>query len=676
MKRKSASRPRGDDSRRHTSTAENVEMGPIQKRKKKTTNDTKSEVSSSTAALLVSNESNSSSGSSSGRWYNSTRSDTSSTRIICKDDHMRIHESRFSPSKFLSISLNPLPPPQSTTYNFTASSSTFSVVMSCNASPLPDRPMGTTLGFLQGLPTTADSLNKFISIVDKNGYGELDLIHYSKDGRPFVNRLSLSPAKNAASEVTHYLAMIQSFDNNSAAAAITATTSGSTNSQNLHSGSEQPFSSSNEDSTDTSSSSSREKKREKSNNSASSNSSAIDDTDVTKLLSKIEPTSTSSDLDSSSSDGIEVGDGDIASYLANNSDGGSVDSVNSDDASHGKKGMATSSSKIDSAATTASTKYPLAAKFIAARVDLETARRAAYATAMGHNTGVLFSNRKQSTSSSGAAAGDASSTVSVTQTPSNSSSMTPPPSSPSPTSTPALPASSTTAMTTTTTTKTTTTTTTTTMKTTTTKTATAVAPAATATPQMADGDAVTWGAEIVSNLSSGIDAFLNFSRGAGAKYSLCLINSKGKIVHVNSSFVNLTGYRLEECEQKTIKDILWGPATDASSYQELWRQVSNNCVSNSCILVSYQKTGEGFLTKVGLYGVGEEYYCLYMEEVEVKTAEAAELEQRLTESANGNIIKIHLCHPLGDRTMNCGQKGGGGQLAHLVEQERSGRMSS
>ena len=167
MKRKSASRPRGDDSRRHTSTAENVEMGPIQKRKKKTTNDTKSEVSSSTAALLVSNESNSSSGSSSGRWYNSTRSDTSSTRIICKDDHMRIHESRFSPSKFLSISLNPLPPPQSTTYNFTASSSTFSVVMSCNASPLPDRPMGTTLGFLQGLPTTADSLNKFISIVDK-----------------------------------------------------------------------------------------------------------------------------------------------------------------------------------------------------------------------------------------------------------------------------------------------------------------------------------------------------------------------------------------------------------------------------------------------------------------------------------------------------------------------------
>jgi hypothetical protein len=38
-------------------------------------------------------------------------------------------------------------------------------------------------------------------------------------------------------------------------------------------------------------------------------------------------------------------------------------------------------------------------------VDLETAWRAAYASAMGHNTKILFTHANQSTSSSGAAAG-------------------------------------------------------------------------------------------------------------------------------------------------------------------------------------------------------------------------------------------------------------------------------
>ena len=464
--------------------------------------------------------------------------------------------------------------------------------------------------------------------MDKKGYGEIDFINYTKEGVPFVNRLSLSPSRSTEKgeeEITHYVAMIQSFDNDSAAAAITATSaSASTHSQNLNSGSEPPFSSSNEDSTDTSSSSSREKKREKSNNSASSNSSANDDDAVVKILSKIDPNFSE---DSSSSDGIEISDGDVTSFLANNSDGASIHSVTSDDA------RKTSSASAKTA--------PLAAKFVAARVDLETAWRAAYASAMGHNTKILFTHANQSTSSSGAAAGESSSAASVVQTSSNPSNSTPPPSSPSPTSTPAITSTTTTNTTTTTTTSSTTST-------------------------VAGGAAPTFGAAIVPHLNSGIDAFLNFSRGAGAKHSLCLVNRKGNIVHVNSSFVDLTGYKLEECEQKTVKDILWGPATDAFAYQEIWRQVSNTCISNSCVLLSYRKMGEGFLSKIGLYGVGKEYFCLYMEEVGAEMFGASKLEQGLTESANGKIIKIHLVHPRRDRIV--GGKGGG-TLMNLVEGE-------
>jgi len=593
------------DSRRHTSTAENVEMGPIHNRKKRKNTSGKSSVSTFSGNGLTM-ESSSSTGSS-DQWYKEGNQSSlqSLGRLVSKDDHLRTSQSIPPPSTYLSISLNPLDPPQrdgETNYHFNSSiMSAFSVILSCDAYPLPTQPMGVTIGFIQGVPTTAASLDLFISSVDKAGYGEIDFINYSKDGRPYVTRLSLSPV-GEGQDITHYLAMIQTFDNSAGATAITAT-SASTRSQNNNSGSDTPhFSSSNEDTDTVSSSSNERKKRGKSNNptSTSSNTSSnVDDNEVINLLSKAKDNSDNSNSSdaNSSSDVVEISDNDITSFLANNSDSLSTNSLSSDDALAATKPKHVKPKQNET--------FPLAAKFVAARVDLETAWRAAYASAMGHNTEILLHHPRQSTSSSGAAQGESSSTESLVQNSTSIYGSNPTSgSSPSPT--------------------------------------TKVAVNATDGGHSVKSTSSEWGAEILFQTKNGIDAFLNFSRGA--KQSLCLINKKGSIVHVNSSFVGLSGYRLEDCEQKTIKDILWGPGTDTFAYQELWKQVLTTHASNSCILLSYRQMGEGFLSKVGLYAVGKEYFCLFMEEVNAESAGSKRLTQSTVGTNRGRVIRIHLNH--------------------------------
>ena len=65
--------------------------------------------------------------------------------------------------------------------------------------------IGKNCRFLQGKDTEQAPVDKLRRAIDHGEETTVELLNYKKDGTPFWNRLSITPLKNKAGEVTHYV---------------------------------------------------------------------------------------------------------------------------------------------------------------------------------------------------------------------------------------------------------------------------------------------------------------------------------------------------------------------------------------------------------------------------------------------------------------------------------------
>ena len=65
--------------------------------------------------------------------------------------------------------------------------------------------MGRNCRFLQGPSTDPDTLERLRSAIHQKQECTVQLLNYRKDGSTFWNRLSITPIRDAAGEVTHYI---------------------------------------------------------------------------------------------------------------------------------------------------------------------------------------------------------------------------------------------------------------------------------------------------------------------------------------------------------------------------------------------------------------------------------------------------------------------------------------
>ncbi len=706
-----------NNTRRHFSTAENVQHGPIlmmsmksststtkkgakrSKRSKKGKDDTHVEGGSTTSS------SRSSKGGSTDTMPSSKSSLTSGSSLLVdwsvKDLRNR-HTSASRPSadapdgsNYLSLMMAPLSKSSGAAshaqskQNFTTQNAS-SVVLSVN---IPegggsDRPsvIGTTVGFIQGLPHLEDKdapLSSFLSQVKETGYGEMDFINYTKEGSPYVNRLSLSP------EGDHFLAIMQTYRSPSTQQAQAVTDSAESNNTDSNNSSSLDGHSGE----DTSSSGSgrgkgSEEKLEIDTTSSSSSGGVVPDTDVTAYLSLHDMSASSSDDRGSSSDhrsttsnsdsdekvragkapdiivdsddmGAEeaeaFSDKDVAMYLAKDDHGWDdaaekepvrVSTIVAEEPAESKRRKRKSSditgasSRNGNWSTKGKAPPPSSATYlIAARIDLETAWKAAATSSMGHNTSQFLKGppiRQTSTT-----------TTSDHRT--NERSVSIPGNQPFGSTTDAS--------------TTTTTTTTTVIKANvvTTTTTTTISPSI---------PSVTRSMHIASQVSGGYPAFISYSRAASE--SLCVVNSRGQFVHVNPAWTRLTGYQLADADMKSITELLGGPGTDTDLHEQLLRGASaggSKVYEDSCVILHYKKDGEAFLNRLTFYGIkgeGEisagDHYVGYFDELKAVEGGPSSLRESFTsrdkvqpqskdhvpyQSDEGRIIvKVRLVHPM------------------------------
>jgi sigma-B regulation protein RsbU (phosphoserine phosphatase) len=65
--------------------------------------------------------------------------------------------------------------------------------------------LGTNCSFLQGPDTDPQARDEISQALRERRECRLEILNYRKDGTPFWNRLSLTPVRNSANEVTHYI---------------------------------------------------------------------------------------------------------------------------------------------------------------------------------------------------------------------------------------------------------------------------------------------------------------------------------------------------------------------------------------------------------------------------------------------------------------------------------------
>ena len=222
-----------------------------------------------------------------------------------------------------------------------------------SAGQCPQTPVqpDVTLGYVTG-----DHFDGWLEVVASKGYGELDIVAYTKEKRPYVNRLTMS----APSPSQPFLAMLQEFSEGRQS--VPAPITDSTNS--APSGSDFNNSSSNE--TDTMSSNSMKKGNETSGSSDFGSNEDISDSDIVSFIAASSaplpspPRPPSSTASSESS----VSDRSIVNFLANSKE--PLDDVVQPPPPRPPGPVPTPDPYL-----------------VAARIDLETAWRAAWALSFG-----------------------------------------------------------------------------------------------------------------------------------------------------------------------------------------------------------------------------------------------------------------------------------------------------
>lgn len=68
-----------------------------------------------------------------------------------------------------------------------------------------DEAMGHNCRFLQGAGTEADTVEEIRNAVNEGRECTVEILNYRKDGTPFWNRLAITPVKDEAGEVTHFI---------------------------------------------------------------------------------------------------------------------------------------------------------------------------------------------------------------------------------------------------------------------------------------------------------------------------------------------------------------------------------------------------------------------------------------------------------------------------------------
>ena len=65
--------------------------------------------------------------------------------------------------------------------------------------------LGRNCRFLQGAGTEADTVTEVRSAIQEGRECTVEILNYRKDGSPFWNRLAITPVKDEAGEVTHFI---------------------------------------------------------------------------------------------------------------------------------------------------------------------------------------------------------------------------------------------------------------------------------------------------------------------------------------------------------------------------------------------------------------------------------------------------------------------------------------
>lgn len=70
-----------------------------------------------------------------------------------------------------------------------------------------DEVLGETPGFLQGAETDEQVLQRLDAKMQRGEDFHGETVNYKKDGTPFIIEWKVSPVKNAAGEITHYVSV-------------------------------------------------------------------------------------------------------------------------------------------------------------------------------------------------------------------------------------------------------------------------------------------------------------------------------------------------------------------------------------------------------------------------------------------------------------------------------------
>ncbi|GMH62817.1 hypothetical protein TL16_g06155 [Triparma laevis f. inornata] len=523
----------GAESRKNYTTAQNVASGPISRPvgKRKSFGGRESKRRKSTSGVQE-------------HAYQRPKFHVDQTRVINKEHHLKLVSSNdFSPSLHtpLSLTLCPAGTRALTSNSNSNNASAFRLALRPRASK-PEAnpslfPSDVTLGFVTG-----DNFESWLkSIKSESGYGELDAVAYTKDGRPYVNRLTLS---KLPSNPNYCLAMLQEFRT-----ALSNPPRAITDSTNSSNQSNSDFN--NSSSNDTSSNSSSTK-RDPKNLYARSNSgsdSAVNDSDIVDFIAassggeseQSERSSTPQEENDNSeennsndgSDGVEVTDNDVANFLVDE-----ADDVEGDD------------EEGDEVVTTKQNPQKMDLYLVAARIDLETACRAAWASSFGSNELLQRSTSSYSLTSVGNNESSSNSDDSSTKKGENHEAIT--------------------------------------------------KAARVKKPQSPSKD----------NLGS-VETFMKFMKDSD--HAFVLLSPLGLIMSSNAAFTNLSGYKLQEVEQKKISEVLGGPGTDEEKETLMWKDASvviDGKVSPAIklptvtTLLHYNQTNVAFLNGLRAYKIG------------------------------------------------------------------------
>ncbi|GMH91194.1 hypothetical protein TrST_g1730 [Triparma strigata] len=627
---------RGAESRRLYTTAQNVASGPISRpagkvRKKSSggreSKRRKSEQASQPVISEQSLRTNSSGSNTSSHPGSSSATATNShsqqsyqrpryhverAQVITKEHHIRRMCSGLDMKQANPLSLVLCPVTSSTSASASAApnnsnnnASAFRLALCPSAQSSAQKPSlstsDVTLGFVTG-----DNFESWLkSIKSEAGYGELDAVAYTKDGRPYVNRLTLS---KAGSDEKVCLAMLQEFRT-----ALSNPPRAITDSTNSSNQSNSDFNNSSSNDTDTSSSSSI--KRDPKNPYAGSNSgsdSAVNDNDIVDFIAassgeseqsersttpqeeNSEENNSKSDGDHDEDDGVPITDNDVVNFLAEEAD----DDDEEDDMKPTTSATAISS-KPTSTATAASTTtvenrntqqpQTIDPYLVTARIDLETAWRAAWASSFGSNELVQRSTSTYSLTS-----------VGNNDLSSNSESSS--------------------------------------------------------TKGVAEGEKAKANDRSPSkdNLGS-VETFMKFMKDSDQAF--VLLSPLGLIMSSNAAFTNLTGYKLVDVEQKKISEVLGGAGTDEETEQVMWQKpcivvdgkvsptTVKSKISTVTTLLHYDQANVAFLNGLRAYKIGTGtscYWAVSMENRSKLSSKASEkTKKRRTRAAAGEEgIKI------------------------------------